>query len=607
MGARAWPIPSSAGRLPIAAAVIVGLLASSCSPGAPSSPEGSAHIIGGTLKVAVVANGGEAIEGAAYYDPANFFAFSPLNRCCLVRTLLSYNGRPADEGGAELHPDLAASLPDVSSDGLTWTFRLKPDIRYAPPLADRVVEARDFVTALEYAVRYGDTYVADDIVGVTEYRNGAVDTIAGVEAPDPTTLVIHLTAPASDLGNRLATAAAGPIPAEALSGRVEAGYAGFLVATGPYMYEGAGSLDLSDPDQAPIWAGRESQPVVLVRNPSWDRATDPLRGAYVERIEVQLVGDRDRVAALVESGAVDVMGEPAAAEVVERFQRDPALRDRAFTQNAGRVQYMPMNLAVPPFDDVHVRRAVNLVIDRAAAVQQLRDTSGNLFVVANHAFPDLLLSNLLLRYAPYGSTGDRGDLRAAQDEMRASAYDTNGDGLCDAAACSDVPVGTVPGWESLFDLVAADLAEIGISISRAERDFLDPSQRVAALVGIGWGVDLPTASNFAGLLHSGGLPGQSQNPSLLGARPETLAAWGYEVTDVPSIDARVAACAETVGSESFQCWAEIDQLVMERVVAWAPLGFATSGWITSDRVISFSADADSVAPALDQIQLRPDG
>lgn len=81
---------------------------------------------------------------------------------------------------------------------------------------------------------------------------------------------------------------------------------------------------------------------------------------------------------------------------------------------------------------------------------------------------------------------------------------------------------------------------------------------------------------------------------------------GYGVTDVPSIDARVQACLAAVGSAGFECWAEIDQLVMERVVAWAPLGFAIHGWITSDRVAVFSADAQSVAPSLDQIQLRPE-
>ena len=48
-----------------------------------------------------------------------------------------------------LKPDLAADLPAVSDDGLTYTFTLKPGIHYAPPLQDVEVTAQDFIRALE--------------------------------------------------------------------------------------------------------------------------------------------------------------------------------------------------------------------------------------------------------------------------------------------------------------------------------------------------------------------------------------------------------------------------------------------------------------------------
>ena len=51
---------------------------------------------------------------AEYYGPA-----LEIFRCCLLRTLMSYNGRPTADGGAELRPDLAAEPPNVSTDG--WT------------------------------------------------------------------------------------------------------------------------------------------------------------------------------------------------------------------------------------------------------------------------------------------------------------------------------------------------------------------------------------------------------------------------------------------------------------------------------------------------------
>lgn len=552
--------------------------------------------------MALVANGLEAAPGLPYYDPTEFFAFSPLWRCCLVRTLLSYDGRPTDEGGADLHPDLAAALPDISPDGLTYTFRLKPDVHYAPPLVDRVVEARDFVTALEYGVRHGDI-LPGPIVGVDDFREGRVDSIAGIEAPDATTLLLHLDQPSGEFPNYMATAPTAPIPEEAIAGREELGYAGFLVASGPYMYEHAPDMDLADPDAAPIWELHDG-PVVLVRNPSWSAAADPLRGAYVDRIELRLTDDPEQAAELVESGEADLMGEPTPLDTVNRYLATPELQGRVFTQSSPRVHYLAMNVAVPPFDDAHVRRAVNWVLDRAAIVQWMEEDRGVGFVVARHGIPDSLLNNLLVGYAPYPSTGDHGDLRAAQDEMRESRYDADGDGVCDAPACEAVSAVFFNASGKPNDVIVRNFAELGIRVEAADLNPFDPREHVAMSVEIGWGVDLPRADNFSGLLIGSGLSDGEANISLLGAPPERLEAWGYGVTAVPSIDPAIRNCLIAIGSQSFECWAGIDQLVMERVVPWAPLGFAVNGWITSDRVAAFSADVHGVGPSLDRIQLH---
>jgi hypothetical protein len=61
---------------------------------------------------------------------------------------MSYNGLSTEEGGAVPHPDLASEAPDVSTDGLTWTFNIRSGIDYAPPFdnveitAGRVVPPR---------------------------------------------------------------------------------------------------------------------------------------------------------------------------------------------------------------------------------------------------------------------------------------------------------------------------------------------------------------------------------------------------------------------------------------------------------------------------------
>jgi peptide/nickel transport system substrate-binding protein len=560
---------------------------------------------GGVLHVAIVVNGTESLPGSPYYDPATVFSASPLTRCCLLRTLLSYNGRPIEEGSAELHPDLAEELPRVSADGLEWTFTLRDGLHYAPPLADRVIEAGDFITAAEHAVRVGENPFLDDVIGVREFSEGTVDTIAGIEAPDARTLVIKLTAPAGDLGNRLAMPFMAPLPAEALEGRDDAAYAGFLVSSGPYMYEGANDLRL-DADAEPIWADREPGRVTLVRNPSWSRASDPLRPAHADSIEAIMVDDAAEGIALIDSGDADLVAEPAPASVAERYLSSETLRTRVFSQPAIRVHYMSMNLAVPPFDDVHVRRATNLVIDRAAASDALGKLLGASAVVAHHAFPDSVENGLLRTYDPYPSGGDSGDIAGARDEMRQSAYDRDGDGRCDASVCSGVRVATLFDDADFASLIAADLAEIGIElVPTAEANAFAPANRVAAFVGIGWGVDYPSGSNFAGLVSRVGISADgSLNYSLIGASPDQLTSFGYKVTAVPSLDGKVDSCRQAVGSAAFMCWAELDQLLVERVAAWVPLSFIDLHWVFSARVAEFSPDAESIGPALDQIRLR---
>ena len=80
--------------------------------------------------------------------------------------------------------------------------------------------------------------------------------------------------------------------------------------------------------------------------------------------------------------------------------------------------------------------------------------------------PDAMEDNLLIDYRPYSSPGDDGDLATAQEMMRQSRYDANGDGLCDAAECSNVPAlaRDVEPFTSVAEAVREDMAALGIML-----------------------------------------------------------------------------------------------------------------------------------------------
>lgn len=103
---------------------------------------------GGTLRIGITGQDASIVAQEVFADPAlptrGYFL-----RCCLTRTLLTYPGEATTDGGTVLQPDLAERMPEVSRDGLTWTFRLRHGIRYAPPHQDIEVTSADFVFAVE--------------------------------------------------------------------------------------------------------------------------------------------------------------------------------------------------------------------------------------------------------------------------------------------------------------------------------------------------------------------------------------------------------------------------------------------------------------------------
>ena len=59
------------------------------------------------------------------------------------------------------------------------------------------------------------------------------------------------------------------------------------------------------------------------------------------------------------------------AEKIRDYQTDPALQDKINIYASDAIRYVSFNLAVPPFDDVHVRKAVSWAFDKQG-FRQLR-------------------------------------------------------------------------------------------------------------------------------------------------------------------------------------------------------------------------------------------
>jgi peptide/nickel transport system substrate-binding protein len=629
--------------LRIGAVIALALVVTACG-GARHSAREAIGNRGGTL--------GVGLTGWVYHEQRNsvpgahgryFYAFDPqeiryppafeLFRCCLLRTLLSYNGRPTGEGGAVLHPDLATALPTVSRDGLTWTFHLKHGLHYAPPLQDTEIVAQDVIRALErefspspkaYFALYPNPVLGhyvelyDGVIaGTKAFQDGKAANISGLEAPDRYTLVIHLLKPSGDLGYSFSMPATAPIPPSpsdpgARLGVAEGhsnGYGRFLVASGPYMVAGSDRLDFSLPPsrQRPLTGYVPGKRITFVRNPSWDPGTDSLRKAYVDRIQFTILPTTStdaKAGSEVDAGKLDLLLDAPATR--EQLARSP--KRRIFSTVLDNVYFFRLNVAQPPFDDVHVRKAANLAVDKARMAASVGDPLNS--PAAGHLAPDGLEGNLLLDYDPYATPGHHGDLRAAKAEIARSRYDRNHDGVCDVPACREVRAipffWPPPPPDELF---AAALKRLGITIhwlnltpAEFSRIFPDPAAKTG-VISHSFFKDIPNASAFfIGSFSSINAPGG--DTSLLGLTSEQLRRYGYAIRSVPSVEGKIAGCEPLVGEAQTQCWAELDQLLMEKVVPWVPILYERSTIAVSARVARFSFDQLTSLPALDQISVR---
>ena len=573
------------------AAATVALTGCFGSDSSPSTTE-TASSKGGILKLGTTQDPG--------LDPQKDNYQLELFWCCLSRTLLTYNLRPVDDGGLDLRPDLAKALPEVSDDGLTYTLQLKQGVHYGPPFEDREVTSQDIVRGLQ---RGADPAVAAPNAGAFSVIKGwdaaakkPGSPISGVETPDPYTIVFHLSERSARFANALANPLASPLPKGAATGH-DKDYNRYVVSTGPYMVAGSEQLDFSLPpsEQKPLSGYQPDRFIKLVRNPSYKPEPEDFREANPDEIEISIGGTAQDIAQKVTAGALDgLFVDSAPPQFVRQYMTSPNLRERLHINPKPLHTMLGMfNLAQPPFDDLHVRRAVNYVLDRAAIVKALGGVAAG--TPAYRTLPPALTDGAE-GAATYETATAEERLAAAREEMRQSAYDPDGTGSCSAPACKQALVINIYGTSPLPTLIKNNLAEIGIDaefpnyeVDTAFAKCADPKQHVGLCTQITLGSSTPNAAGIAEVLASSNIEGCCDLP-LFGATSEQLSGWGYETTRLPSVDAKLEECSAALGDAGTACWSDFDDYVTYETAAIMPIMYPKQPDIVSDRVRNYAHD-----------------
>lgn len=258
-----------------------------------------------------------------------------------------------------LQPGQAESY-EVSEDGLTWTFHLRDGLKWSD---GSDLTANDFVYSWkrvcnpEVAAPYAET-VLGMVKGYDEASDGNLDAL-GVSAPDDSTLVVELANPCSYFGSLAAFATLSPVQEATIEANGEAW------ATAPETYVSNGPFYMTE------WV--PGSHITFSKNPYYWNA-DAIK---LDRLKFVLMEDSNAAYSAYQTGEVLLIKDVPTEEIpslegTDDFYVDPIIG----------TYYISLNLQNEVFQDVNVRKALSLAIDReyvaSTLMQGTYTAAGNL-------------------------------------------------------------------------------------------------------------------------------------------------------------------------------------------------------------------------------------
>jgi peptide/nickel transport system substrate-binding protein len=613
------------------AATVVGFASSSPSK-TSSAAKGSASAPG----ISGYYNNGKAQKGGAWrvgveqsfgftnnFDPTGEYLGTGINiyENLLLRTLVGYRHTPSASGN-QLIGDLAAAVPTPTGGGATYTYKLRSGVKFGPPV-NRAVTSKDVAYAMQRLANPKDggqySFYYTVIKGWDAYASGKAKRISGITTPNNSTIVFHLTEPTGDFNYRMSMPATAPIPSEV--GKCFEGkpgnYGRDVVSSGPYMLEGSDQVKLPCASLKPVsgYDGANGTHMILVRNPNYKQSTDPYRKNYPDRFEFRVDSNADDIYNKVLAGQLEDELASQQPKTIRQYVTDPNLKKRLLPNVGDRTWYLTMNLTQPPFDDIHVRKAMNYIIDKKA----MQKAWGGPVVgsIATHIVPPVLYNNGLAEYDPYSTKDEAGDLGKAQAEMKQSKYDPGHTGKCTASACKKVlMIGDVRAVDNrMIPIIQADAAKIGITftvrqINGAYTTIQTTNKNIPFSERPGWGKDYADPYAFIGELFSGGaiIPSGNTNYSLVGITPQINASKKLglkgNLTNVPSVDGDIKVCQPKIKQARINCWEGVDKKLMTQVVPWVPYLWANNVTIVGPKVTHWQYDQYGDYTAYSQVAVK---
>jgi len=384
---------------------------------------------GGTLRILATSDVDHLSTSSAYTTMSMGFLRTT------TRQLVAYPGDADWAKATQVVADLATAVPTrenggISADGKTYTFHMRRDAMWntQPP---RPVTVQDELRGMKLLCNPvsptgAPAYYRSTIVGMSAYCDAFakvkgepaeirrfVETheLAGIRMPDDSTIVFTLLQPAVDFLNLITLPFTSPQPVEYLD-YVPDGpeFRTHTISNGPYQ----------------ITRYVPNREIVLARNPAWTAASDPVRKAYVDAIEIRQGVSAMSMLQEMQAGSADLSYDhmPEAAEIQlllsagdAHLSFDPS-GDAYFGDD-----YIVINFQSPnergALRNLKVRQALQYAVDRRAFIQvRGGDRVSRPLYQASMAGSD----GYAVNGDRYAVAGDRGDPAKAKHLLAEAGY-----------------------------------------------------------------------------------------------------------------------------------------------------------------------------------------
>ena len=491
------------------------------------------------------------------FDPGNTYYAWVLNFDRLfVMPMFTYKSCPGN-CGQQLVPALATDMGTVSSNGLTWTFHIQPNVKFEN---GTVVTSQDVKYAIERTydksvITNGPTYYQAYLTDPKypgPYKDKDPAGLTAIDTPDATTLVFHLQGPFPDLPDILAFPSSAPVLPSADTGT---NYQLHPLSTGPYMFK---SYALN-------------KQLILVPNPQWNAATDPNAAQLASQIIVNLnVNQADIDNRLIHGDIqVDSAGTGLAAAGRAQVLASPTMKNNADNPVNGFSRFIYLSTKVAPLNNLHCREAVEYAADKVT----MQTAWGG--PIAGGQIASTIMPPNIIGYKSFdyynALTQPAGDMTAAKQQLQMcgqpNGFSTN------LAYRSDRPTET-----AAVTALQASLAAAGIKVTLKGfpsgsyyTDFAGAPAYVHShglgMAAGGWGADWPNGFGFLDSLVAGNTIAPTGNTNIA------------ELND-PVINNLFTESSKLTGAARDAVWSQIDEqalkdaailpMVYQKVVLYRP-------------------------------------